>query len=84
MSNWVTLVTSRLGIIFIVIGLFLVIRRFLNLHGAISRLLGVTLSTYVGIGLLIAGAIIFAVFIYNFVEEEKKKTKSQSAAHNGH
>ena len=77
MSNWVTLVTSRLGIILIAIGVFLAIRPgFLNLHGPVSHLLEKSLSTYLGIGLLTAGAIIFVVFIYNFFEEEKKKTAS--------
>ena len=73
MAKWVTAVTGRLGIIFIVIGLFLIIRRFLNFHGAISRLLDVTLSTYLGTGLLITGAIILAIFIYTFFEAEKRR-----------
>lgn len=84
MSKWVIAVTSRLGIIFIVIGLFLVIRPFSNLHGVLSGLLDKTLATYLGIGLLIAGAIIFSIFIYTFVKGEKKKTTSRTTSRNGH
>ena len=83
MAKWITAVTSRLGIILIVLGLFLIIRPFGKSHVALSRLLELNQSTYIGIGLLVAGAIIFAIFIYTFFKGEKKKTTSQAVAHTG-
>lgn len=65
-------VVGRIGFILVVIGLFLIIRGFLKLHGALARVLDSTSSTYLGIGSLIVGVILIGIFVYTFVVSERR------------
>jgi hypothetical protein len=64
-------IVGRIGIILLITGLIVLLRRLLKFTSRFT-VLNSSLVTYLGVGLVIAGSILVAIFIYFFVKRKHK------------
>ena len=64
-------IVGRIGIILLITGLIVLLRRLLKFTSRFT-VLNSSLVTYLGVGLVISGSILVAIFIYTFVKNKHK------------
>jgi len=71
MSERYSAIVGRIGIILLITGLIVSLYKLLKFGN--SNVLSSSLATYLGIGLVITGAILIAIFVYLFVKRKNHK-----------
>jgi hypothetical protein len=64
-------IVGRVGIIFLLTGIVITLVRYLRFSAHTSRIPS-NLVTYLGIGLVIVGIVLFLIFVIEFVSNQRK------------